>query len=142
MPAIKVSGLRSCRADANCVGLASKSSIVNINIVAARGQVLTGCKAHRDVVVASCIGLKRSGGGGRIVRASCVAKERSRTVGCIIDTDVIAKKRLKPFCRVETARCVAVLSAPLPLAAFLKPVVLLNRAFLPACSVEVRRLCC
>ena len=104
----KSSGLRSCRADANCVGLASKSSIVNINIVAARGQVLTGCKAHRDVVVASCIGLKRSGAGGCIVRASCVAKERSRTVGCIVGADVIAKKRLKPICRVETARCVAI----------------------------------
>ena len=95
MPPIKVGLRRECGvADANSIGLvattdASTYIIAYIDVVTARGEILTGSIAHCDVVVAghvvkegitthcdvaaaSCVELERRGPSGRVADAGCV----------------------------------------------------------------------
>ena len=52
MPAINVAVWVPARADANGVGLASNTTIADVDIVIARGEIVAGCNAQCDVVAA------------------------------------------------------------------------------------------
>jgi hypothetical protein len=92
------------RTDADGSGLTRNSSVADIDVVIARGEINAGLRAHSDVVAAGIV-LERISTIGRVIAAGCVAIERIKTVG-----------------RVEVA-VVLLKRAPLPLAALPPPVV-------------------
>src|SRR4029077_4046496 len=112
--------LRMGEADADCVGLARESRVVNMDVVISCGEFGTGESAQCDVVPAGCVGAESKLTGGRVVVAGCVVKERSATVcrvaisGCVAYQSrtavgrvaiagCVVKERLKTDCRVVAA---------------------------------------
>jgi hypothetical protein len=103
----KRTGLRPLRADADPVRIARNASVGNVDIVIARGEILTGRIAHCDVVAAGCVEAKRSKTGGRVVAACCVVTKCGTTVGCVVRRGCVARKRAKTIGYVAGPRCVA-----------------------------------
>ena len=63
-------------ADADGVGLARNTSVADIDIVIARGEIATGLKAQGDVVAAGGVANERMLTDGRVVVAGGVVNER------------------------------------------------------------------
>jgi hypothetical protein len=68
--------VRALFADTDFVGLARHSSVADINIVIARGEIPTGLKAQGDIAPAGCV------------------IERLSTVGCVEAAGLVVKERL------------------------------------------------
>ena len=71
----------SYRADADCAGLASNTSVADVNIVTARREILTSSCAQGDVAEAGCVVLKRCETAGRVEVGLCAALKRISTDG-------------------------------------------------------------
>ena len=92
----------SSSADANCVRLGRNTSISNIDIIIAGGEISTGVSAQCDIERASGIARECVVTGGRVAAAVCVARERKNTGGRV-EGPCIVKERLKTGGRVAVA---------------------------------------
>src|SRR5215813_4006564 len=68
-------GLLCCATDADSIGFATHTFIANIDIITARGAVLTGSNAQCDVVASSGVVQKRVVTDGRVACAGCIENE-------------------------------------------------------------------
>ena len=111
-------------ADADSVGFASINNVgvANNDILIARGEIMTGKSAQRDIAVAVCVregtltdGCVAGAGGienervttnSCIAETSCVAKECPKTVGCVEVARRITLKRKGAYCSVVAAAVV------------------------------------
>jgi hypothetical protein len=75
--------LYSCCADTNGAGFVCNTTIADIDIGIACGEVGAGKHAHCNIPTAACVVTKRNRTVGCIVATGCVAKERRSTVGCV-----------------------------------------------------------
>src|SRR4030095_2960845 len=91
--------VRVLSADADFVGLACHSSVSDIDIVTARGEIHTGLTHHGDIDA-----------------AGYVAKERLITIGRVAEAGSIVEQRLITHCRVEKGQscCYTAPESPLP----------------------------
>src|SRR2546428_14125145 len=85
--------LSSHLADANCIGLASNTSVAYLDIVTSDGQVEACIIAQRDVERTGCVVTHRVLTIGCVVAPACVAIERTLTAAGVEITDCIAKER-------------------------------------------------
>src|SRR5215813_9779103 len=117
-------GVRLCFSgtNANCVGLARNTSVRNIDIVTASGEMFTGFSAQRDVertsgitrecivtvgrvVVSACVAAERRITGGRIT-ISVGVPERKITGGRVLETGLVPIERPHTVRDVEGTGCV------------------------------------
>src|SRR5439155_1508058 len=111
--------LRSLLTDANSVGFSNNTSVENIDVVIARGEIFTSVIAQCDVVV-----------------AGCVANERSKTIGSVAFAGGIMTKRIKPSA-VLLLPVVLLYSALTPIAVLKLPVVLSKSASAPVAVFKI-----
>jgi hypothetical protein len=105
-PDDKRGGLRGWVANADGVGLASNTSVADIDIVIARRKIPPGSTAQGNVVVAG-VAKERFRTVGRIVAAGGVFKERTSSVSRIVDARCVFYERKSTRGRVVDAGCVA-----------------------------------
>ena len=97
--------VRALSADADFVGLARHSSVADIDIVTARGEIRYRLKAQGDVATAGCA-IERLNPSGRVGAAGLVDIERLITVGRVAEAGCIVEQCLRTHCRVEKGSCV------------------------------------
>ena len=85
--------LRSLLADTDCLVLASHTSVADLNVLIARGELSARIIAQSDVGVAACIVTERVLTGGRVGAAGCVANERVNTGGRIVVPGTVELQR-------------------------------------------------
>ena len=89
-------------ADADGAGLASNTSVGDVNIVTARREKQTGVNAQCDVAGPGCVVLERIDAQGR-VQAGVVVLERRKTDGRVVVAGYVAKERASAIGRVGIA---------------------------------------
>src|SRR6266480_2210525 len=102
------SSLPSCRADADGVGVASNTSVADIDIEIARGKAGTGEYAQCDIVAAACVVIERKSAVGRVLPARRIILERAKTDGCVVGGSCVAIECKSTVGCVIAARCVAI----------------------------------
>src|SRR5690242_8553568 len=66
-------------ADTDPFGIACKSRVADVDIVAACGEIVAGLIPQRYVRVACCVVMERSFTVGRVVGPDCIRLERTKT---------------------------------------------------------------
>ena len=99
--------LRSLLADTNGIGFPSNTSVKNIDVVTACGEIFTGVMAQCDVAVAGCVANQRSKTIGSVAFAGGILTKRSMSVGGVEASGCVAKERIKPVGGVGAPGCVA-----------------------------------
>jgi hypothetical protein len=74
-------GVSALCADADGAGLARDTTVADLNIVGAGGEVLTGGESRDGVVAASRVAQKRMQAGGGVAAAGRVAEQRTLSIG-------------------------------------------------------------
>ena len=87
-------------ADGNDIGIAGKTGIANIDVVANNARVHTGVSAYRSDVIASAVIDERISSNRRIVRAGGVEQQRYSAY-CGIATTRVEDQRASANTRVE-----------------------------------------
>src|SRR5204863_10205577 len=95
-------------ADANPGEITSHTSVADIDIVAAGGEIEAGVKAQRDVAGAGSVTLERSKTDGRVVAGGCIVIERIKTDCGVVFADGVAKKRIGPIGRMTAAGSIGI----------------------------------
>lgn len=72
-------GLHARFADTDLFGIACKSRVADVDIVAACGEIVAGLIPQRDVRVAGCVVMERSFTVGRVVGPDCIRLKRTKT---------------------------------------------------------------
>src|SRR5207245_534299 len=99
--------LRSLLADTNGIGFPSNTSVKNIDVVTARGEISTSVIAQCDVAVPGCVANERSKTIGSVAFAGGILTKRSMSVGGVEASGCVAKERIKPVGGVGAPDCVA-----------------------------------
>ena len=94
-------------ADADGVDLGRNTLVPDIDVVTARGQRATGCRANGDITVASSVIEKSIESLGHVVNAGGVAKERKTPIGDVAATRGVVLERIGAIRRVKAAGSVA-----------------------------------
>ena len=92
--------LRSLLTDANSVGFSNNTSVENIDVVIARGEIFTSVIAQCDVVVAGCVANERSKTIGSVAFAGGIMTKRIKPVGGVVASGCVAIERINADCRV------------------------------------------
>jgi hypothetical protein len=90
-------------ANAYSVRLASNARVANVNIVIARGKILTRSMTHRDVVATGCVINERIMTNGCVLAAASVPQKRIKAAGGVVDAIHVAIERLNTIGRIVVA---------------------------------------
>src|SRR3984893_15036369 len=99
----KCGGVRSCRADADVVGLSCRALAADVDVVTPRGQVVTRYGARGDVVAPRGVVVECSKTDGHVEVAGCVPYKRTIAAGCVVRPDGIVSECVNTGRRVFTA---------------------------------------
>src|SRR5207247_9370250 len=87
-------GLCSIRADADRADFGSNTFVADINIIIARGERVTSCKAQCNVVEAGGVATERFSTDGRVDAAGCVCNECEPTDSRVVAPHSVKDKRI------------------------------------------------
>src|SRR6266542_2589776 len=104
-------------ADADYIGLHSRTYIADVDVIIACGEIHAGAKAQCDVEVTGavyqrtstvgrvqgtgCVVFERNATRCRVFEAGCVGNKRGATTGCVAVTGCVLKERSPTFTRVR-----------------------------------------